>query len=143
VADFSQGHETLDRVFFTLKAPEVSEANVFDAVIAGLERMCPVAGRKAILLISSGVDTFSKAFLDDVFKACARSATPVYVVKVASSLPCAIRVRLVNSKTGGPLQMIERGVSRETSIAELPGLPFPATVWISQVVVTKRMTLYE
>ena len=99
MADFSQGHETWIGSSSHLRPQKFRRRTVFDAVIAALERMRPVAGRKAILLISSGVDTFSKASLDEVLKACARSATPVYVVKVGSSLPCAIRVRLVNSKT--------------------------------------------
>src|SRR5438477_342884 len=61
LADFSQGHETLDRVFQDLGTPEFSETNLYDALIYVVEQMRPVEGRKAIVLISSGVDTFSKA----------------------------------------------------------------------------------
>jgi Ca-activated chloride channel family protein len=86
VADFSQGRETLDGLFYRLKAPPVSEANLYDVLVAVLERMRPVTGRKAILLISSGVDTFSKASFDDVLKACGTSGTPVYVIDVGSYL---------------------------------------------------------
>jgi|SRR5882762_1640950 len=33
LADFSQGRDTLDGLFYTLKAPELSEANLYDALI--------------------------------------------------------------------------------------------------------------
>jgi hypothetical protein len=65
LADFSKGQEMLSASFYTLESPGISETNLYDAVIAGLERMRPVTGRKAILLISSGTDTFSKASLDE------------------------------------------------------------------------------
>jgi hypothetical protein len=51
--------------------------DLYDAVIAGLERMRPVTGCKAILLLSSGIDTFSKASLDDALKGCSTSETPI------------------------------------------------------------------
>jgi hypothetical protein len=63
-ADFSKGQDILSGSFYTLESPGISETNLYDAVIAGLERMRPVTGRKAILLISSGIDTFSKASLE-------------------------------------------------------------------------------
>jgi hypothetical protein len=55
-------------------------------VIAGLERMRPVTRRKAILLNSSGIDTFSKASLDDASKARSTSETPIYAIDLGASL---------------------------------------------------------
>jgi VWFA-related protein len=86
VADFSQGHDTLDNLFYTLKPPGVSEANLYDALIAALQRMRPLPGRKAILLVSSGVDTFSKATYEDTLKAVRESNTPVYVIALGPVL---------------------------------------------------------
>jgi Ca-activated chloride channel family protein len=68
LADFSKGQDILSGSVYTLESPGISETNLYDAVIAGLERMRPVTGRKAILLISSGIDTFNKASLDDALK---------------------------------------------------------------------------
>jgi Ca-activated chloride channel homolog len=80
LADFSQDHDRLKDLFFTLKPPEVSEANLYDALITLLDRMRPVAGRKAITLVSSGVDTFSKAKFEDVLGSLRTSGTPVYTI---------------------------------------------------------------
>jgi len=82
LAGFSQGHETLDSLFDTLKAPGVSETNLYDALINILDRMRPVAGRKAAIVISSGVDTFSKAKYEDVLQAAQASDTPIYVISL-------------------------------------------------------------
>jgi Ca-activated chloride channel family protein len=86
LADFSQGHETLSSLLFGLKAPPVSETNLYDALIFALNRMRPVTGRKAIILISSGVDTFSKAKFEDVLSAARQSNTPVYAIYLGSVL---------------------------------------------------------
>jgi Ca-activated chloride channel homolog len=86
LADFSKGQDMLSGSFYTLESPGISETNLYDAVIAALERMRPVTGRKAILLISSGIDTFSKASLDDALKACSASETPIYAIDLSASL---------------------------------------------------------
>jgi len=65
-------------VLFGLQTPEVSETNLYDALIFALKRMRPVVGRKAIILISSGVDTFSKSAYEDVLATARDCNTPVY-----------------------------------------------------------------
>jgi len=69
LADFSRDHEKPNTLLYSLEPPSVSEANLYDALVAILQRMQKVSGRKAVILLSSGVDTFSKASLDDVSKA--------------------------------------------------------------------------
>jgi hypothetical protein len=61
LAGFSESREKAGRLLYDLAPPTVSETNLYDALIFALKRMRPVAGRKAIILLSSGVDTFSKA----------------------------------------------------------------------------------
>src|SRR5438045_769164 len=53
--DKNKVREGLDR----LKIAAFSEANMFDAVTDTADRMSGIEGRKAILLITSGIDTFS------------------------------------------------------------------------------------
>ena len=48
--------------------------------------MHPVNGRKAILLISSGIDTFSKASYQDALNAAQASDTPIYVLGLVQVL---------------------------------------------------------
>jgi Ca-activated chloride channel homolog len=86
LADFSQDHDRLKDLFYTLKPPDVSEANLYDALLKVSERMGPVAGRKAIILVSSGVDTFSKAKFEDVLGAIRHSSTPIYAIGLGTIL---------------------------------------------------------
>jgi hypothetical protein len=80
------GQESLNELSYGLKAPEVSETNLYDALINVIGRMKSVAGRKAIILISTGVDTFSRAKLEDVLAACRDAVTPIYVIGVRAIL---------------------------------------------------------
>ena len=68
--------EGLDR----LKIAAFSEANMFDAVTDTAERMSEIEGRKAILLITSGIDTFSKITYDQTRKKLQESGVPVYSI---------------------------------------------------------------
>ena len=86
VADFSMGHDSLASFLLTLGTPQVSETNLYDAAIFATEQMRPVAGRKAIILISSGVDTFSKAHYQDALQAVAGAGTPIYAVGLTKLL---------------------------------------------------------
>jgi len=60
--------------------PTFSEVNFFDALLETLNRMRDVNGRKAIILVSSGIDTFSKANYQLVLEASRASATPIYTI---------------------------------------------------------------
>jgi len=80
LADFNQSHDRLDQVFDDISAPPISEANLYDALLQTLDRMRTVNGRKAVILISTGVDTFSKATYEDVLRAVRESAIPIYTI---------------------------------------------------------------
>jgi len=86
IADFSKGHDALDEIFLNLNAPEFSEANLYDALVSTLDRMRTVTGRKALVLISTGIDTFSKASYQDVLNAARACGTPVYIINVGPAL---------------------------------------------------------
>jgi Ca-activated chloride channel homolog len=86
VTDFTQDHEKLNDLFYKLDPPGVSEANLYDAIVAVLQRMQGVSGRKAVILISSGIDTFSKARYEDVLKEARAANTPVYAISLAEIL---------------------------------------------------------
>jgi Ca-activated chloride channel family protein len=92
LVDFSQDRQVLEGVLFGLRPPGVSEVNLHDALISASERMDRVSGRKAIILVSSGVDTFSKATYDDALKAVRSSNTPVYVISMLPTLRDVIRL---------------------------------------------------
>jgi Ca-activated chloride channel family protein len=70
--------EGLDR----LKIAAFSEANMFDAITDTADRMSEIEGRKAILLISSGIDTFSKITYDQTRKKLQESGVPIYSIGI-------------------------------------------------------------
>jgi len=74
--DKNKIREGLDR----LKIAAFSEANMFDAVTDTAERMSEIEGRKAILLITSGIDTFSKITYDQTRKKLQEAGVPVYSI---------------------------------------------------------------
>ena len=80
LVDFNQSHDVLDSVFNRLTTPGFSEANFYDALLGTLDRMKNVPGRKAIIVISSGIDTFSKTTYREVLQAARVSSTPIYSI---------------------------------------------------------------
>ncbi len=63
-----------------------SESNLFDALIDTLDRLKDVKGKKSILLISTGMDTFSKATLDQAYKAAKNSDVTIFAVGMAQDI---------------------------------------------------------
>ena len=78
--DFTRNKQAAFGALSVLRTPGFSESNLFDAVSEAVERMHDIAGKKAIVLISSGVDTFSKTRYDAVLKKVQASDTPIYAI---------------------------------------------------------------
>jgi len=66
--DFTQDKRELMQAIDSLRMPGFNETNVFDALYEGLDRLERIEGRKYIILIASGRDTFSKLTLDKILK---------------------------------------------------------------------------
>lgn len=64
LSDFTQDKRVVLNALNTLTIPTWSETNLFDAVYTTLDRLSRVPGRKYVILVSSGRDTFSKITLD-------------------------------------------------------------------------------
>jgi Ca-activated chloride channel homolog len=75
-ADRRKTYEAMQR----LRIAGFSEANLYDALADVEERMSTIEGRKAILLISSGIDTFSKLTFDKARKVMQANAVPIYAI---------------------------------------------------------------
>ena len=63
-----------------LRIAGFSEANLYDALVDTAQRMQDIEGRKAILLLSSGIDTFSKLTYDKTRKAMQDAGVPIYAI---------------------------------------------------------------
>src|ERR1700733_631172 len=86
LADANQSRDAVKTELITMGTPAVSETNLYDAIIATVAEMRPVTGRKAIVLITSGIDTFSKAHYEDARKAAEASDSPIYVLSLTQVL---------------------------------------------------------
>src|SRR5437879_2413992 len=64
LSDFSTDKRKAQEGMQRLRIAAFSESNLFDALTDTAERMKDIEGRKAIILISSGMDTFSKLTFD-------------------------------------------------------------------------------
>ena len=68
LTDFTQNKMLIQQAVQSLQMPLWNETNLFDALYTTLDRLSRVDGRKYIILVSSGVDTFSKVTLDQVLQ---------------------------------------------------------------------------
>ena len=83
LADVDQPRDRLKALFTRLQISAFSEANLYDALVQVLNRTQSMPGRRALLLISTGLDSFSHATFNDVVAAAERADTPVYCVDLA------------------------------------------------------------
>lgn len=68
VTDFTQDKRQIMEAINSLNFPGFRETNLFDALYEGIDRLDRIEGRKYIILIASGRDTFSKLTLDKILK---------------------------------------------------------------------------
>jgi VWFA-related protein len=68
LTDFTQDKGITEQALRSLTIPGFSDTNEFDALYETLDRVSRIEGRKYIILISSGRDTFSKINLDQIYK---------------------------------------------------------------------------
>jgi VWFA-related protein len=78
--DFTQNKEEVLNAIYHLYFPGFSESNVFDAVLKTIDDMKDVRGKKSILLMATGVDTFSKHTLDQTMKQLRQSDVTIFCV---------------------------------------------------------------
>jgi VWFA-related protein len=81
-ADFTQNKDEVRQALYHLYFPGFSESNVFDAILDTVDRLKDVKGKKSILLLATGVDTFSKHTLDQTIKQLRGTDVTIFVVGV-------------------------------------------------------------
>src|SRR3954468_1277959 len=80
LSDFTTERAKTQEALHRLTIPAFSEANLYDALTDTADRMSAIEGRKAILLITSGIDTFSKITYDQTRKKLQEAGVPVYSI---------------------------------------------------------------
>jgi VWFA-related protein len=68
LADFTQNKQEVYGALNQLRIPGFSESNEFDALYDTLDRVDRIEGHKYIILITTGLDTFSRVNLDQITK---------------------------------------------------------------------------
>jgi Ca-activated chloride channel family protein len=86
LSDFTTDKRKTYEAMQRLRIPGFSEANLFDALADTEDRMSKIEGRKAIVLLSSGIDTFSKLTYDKARKIIQDAGVPVYAIGLMQAL---------------------------------------------------------
>ena len=80
LCDFTTDRMKVQEALGRLQIAAFSEANMFDALTDTADRMSSIEGRKAILLLASGIDTFSKLTYDQTRKKLQEAGVPIYSI---------------------------------------------------------------
>ena len=86
LSDFSTDKRKAYEAMQRLRIAAFSESNLYDAVTDTANRMKDLEGRKAIVLIASGIDTFSKLTFDKTRKILQEAAVPIYAIGLMQAL---------------------------------------------------------
>jgi VWFA-related protein len=68
LVDFTQDKKAVYGALNQMRIPGFSETNLFDALYDTLDRLDRIQGKKYVILVTTGVDTFSKLTLDKITK---------------------------------------------------------------------------
>ncbi len=82
LSDFSSDKRKAYEAMQRLRIPGFSESNMFDALADTEDRMVGIEGRKAIVLVATGMDTFSKLTFDKARKALQDAGVPIYAIGI-------------------------------------------------------------
>ena len=84
--DFTQNKDEVRAAIYHLIFPGFSESNLFDALLDTVDRLKDVKGKKSVLVLASGRDTFSKHTLDQTLKQLRQTDVTIFAVGVAKPL---------------------------------------------------------
>jgi VWFA-related protein len=83
LVDFTQDKRDVMAALNQLRMPGFSETNMFDALFDTLDRIDRIEGKKYIILVTTGYDSFSKLTLDQIIKKVKSTKdVTIYVVSV-------------------------------------------------------------
>jgi VWFA-related protein len=68
LADFTQDKRAVYGALNQLRMPGFAETNMFDALFDTLDRVDRIEGRKYVILVTTGIDSFSRLNLDQTLK---------------------------------------------------------------------------
>ncbi len=86
LSDFSTNRLKTRAALQRLRIAAYSESNLYDALVETAERMSDIEGRKAIVLIASGRDTFSKLNFGETRRRLQMAGVPIYAIGLMQAL---------------------------------------------------------
>lgn len=101
LSDFSTDRTRTYEALQRLRIPGMSESNLYDALVDTEERMENIEGRKAIVLLSSGLDTFSKLTFDKARKRIQEAGVPIFGISLMQAF------RIMNEPRMGPIAQMD------------------------------------
>jgi VWFA-related protein len=108
LCDFTQNRQQLQEALQRFMMPAYHESNLSDAVIEALDRTQEIDGKVAVILISTGLDTFSRHTYDDALKKCKEANASIYAIGLGQ------RYRILAEATG----RISNEASAELAMAD-------------------------
>jgi VWFA-related protein len=103
LVDFTQDRRKVYDGMQRLNIAGFSEANLYDALTDMCQRMQSIEGRKSIVLISSGLDTFSKLTFSQARRIVQEAGVTVHAI----GLMQALRLWLESRGALGPIQRMD------------------------------------
>ena len=92
--DFTHNRAEVQDTLRTLGSPFFHEANLFDALVETLDKMERVRGKKSILLVATGSNSFSANTLEDVLERLKRTDVKIFCIGLAEQ-------EYIRSSSGG------------------------------------------
>jgi VWFA-related protein len=117
--DFTQNKGEIQAALAQLFVPSFTDSNLFDAVMETLDQLRDVKGKKSILVLASGKDTFSKHTLDQTYKRVKESDVTIFAVGVGEAAESYADM----SGRQGPIGRLNylQGKNQLTRFAEMTG----------------------
>ncbi len=85
LCDFTQDRNKLNEALSRFTYPAFSESNLSDALIDTLDRVEELEGKVAVILISTGLDTFSRHTYDESLKKAKSASASVYPISLGQN----------------------------------------------------------
>jgi Ca-activated chloride channel homolog len=101
LSDFSTNRQDAYEAMSRLRIAAWNEANLYDALTDTVTRMQDIEGRKAVLLLSSGIDTFSKITYDTARRKVQDAGVPIYAIGLMQAM------RIIMDANMGPMQRMD------------------------------------
>jgi VWFA-related protein len=119
LCDFTQDRQKLYDTLRRFTYPAYRESNLSDALIDALDRTQEIEGKVAILLISTGLDTFSRHTYEEALKKCKEANASVYAISVGQNFRIRAEAAGMISSVGN-LDLL-MGDNRLRSFADFTG----------------------